>query len=141
MTDSMLPRLTLERDEASAEFFDAAAAEKISLRRCTGCDTYYAAEFPSCRACGAIDATTAHAAGTATLVTWTVVERAPHPAFADVVPYLVGIIELSEGPWMCGRLLFIPERPRPGMALRAEFRRSHDGEAYPIFVPAGQQSE
>src|SRR2546430_14004004 len=105
MTDSMLPRLTLERDEASAEFFDAAAAEKILLRRCTGCDSYYAAEFPSCRACGAIDATTAHADGTGTLGTWTVGERAPHPAFADVVPYAVGITEPSEGPWVGGRRL------------------------------------
>src|SRR3954453_3204296 len=141
MTDSMLPRLTLQRDEASAEFFDSAAAEKISLRRCIGCDAYYAAEFPSCRACGGIDATTAHAAGTATLVTWTVVERAPHPAFADVVPYLVGIVELAEGPWMRGRLLLGAGRGRPGLALRAEFRGSRDGEAYPIFLPAGGESE
>jgi uncharacterized OB-fold protein len=69
MTDPMLPRLTLERDEASAEFFDAAAEAKILLRRCTGCGSYDAAESPSCPACGAIDATTAYAAGTATLVT------------------------------------------------------------------------
>ncbi|MGX9672878.1 Zn-ribbon domain-containing OB-fold protein [Mycobacterium sp. HM-7] len=70
-------------------------------------------------------------------MSWTVVHRAPNRAYTDVVPYTVGIVELSEGPWVYARIVI--DEPRCGVALKAEFVHPEDGESYPIFVEAASQ--
>jgi len=64
-------------------------------------------------------------------VTWTTVHKAPNRAYTDCVPYVVGIVELTEGPWLYARI--DTEIPTAGMALTAAFVHSEDGESYPIF--------
>jgi uncharacterized OB-fold protein len=134
MRDIRFPQLTLQRDEASADFFDAVSAGAIIVLDCGCCGGHRSAASPVCSACGATEATARRACGRGSLVSWTVVERAPHPAFAEVVPYVVGIVELDEGPWLHARLLVAADQVWPGMALRAQFHRSPDGEAYPVFT-------
>jgi uncharacterized OB-fold protein len=136
MPDVTLPQLTLARDEASAGFFDAAAASRLLILRCAACGSFSPMDADVCVACGGLDLSGAAAGGEAELVSWTVVHRAPHPAFAELVPYLVGIVELAEGPWMHARLALTEERARPGLPVRADFRQSVDGEHYPVFVPS-----
>jgi uncharacterized OB-fold protein len=121
----------MQRDSKSAQFFDAASRNELVLKVCKHCGQALPPEAAACTTCGHSRLTWTKAAGTGTLVTWTVVHTAPNAAFTDLVPYTVGVVELTEGPWLYGRVV---GEPVVGMALRAEFRHSEGGESYPIFV-------
>jgi uncharacterized protein len=125
----------MRRDSKSAEFFDAAARNELVIKRCDRCGQALPPEAAVCTTCGQTELTWTAAAGTGTLVTWTVVHRAPNAAFADLVPYTVGVVELAEGPWLYAR---IAGEPSVGQALSAEFVHAETGESYPIFVGVAQ---
>jgi uncharacterized protein len=110
------PFPVVERDDASAEFFDAAARGELVLP-----------------GVGPVS-------GAATLVSWVVVHRAPLPALAGAVPYVSAVVELAEGPWLLVRLVDAdPSALRVGAALVARYVRSgtddQPGETLPVFAP------
>lgn len=123
---------TIERDAKSAEFFEAAAGDELVIKRCEDCEQALPPEAAVCTTCAGTALTWAPATGAGTLVSWTVVHRAPNHAYADLTPYIVGVVELAEGPWLYASVE--TEAPEAGQALRAEFRHPEAGEAYPVFV-------
>lgn len=125
---------SMRRDEKSAKFFDAAARGDLAIRRCTSCSASLAPEAGVCTRCGETSLEWARATGAATLVAWTVVHRAPSRAYGDLVPYVVGLVEIAEGPWLYARLDV--ESPRSAMDLDVTFVTSPDGESHPVFVEA-----
>jgi uncharacterized protein len=122
----------LQRDTKSAEFFDAAAAGHLLIKQCDECARALAPEASVCTACAGPALHWLPAAGNGTLVTWTTVHKAPNPAYTDRVPYVVGVVELTEGPWLYGRI--DTETLTAGMALTATFVHGEGGESYPIFT-------
>lgn len=121
----------IERDAKSAEFFDAAARDKLMIKRCRGCDQALAPEAAVCTTCAGTALAWAPATGSATLVSWTVVHRAPNRALTGLTPYTVGVVELAEGPWLYAAIQ--TAAPEVGQPLRAAFRHPAAGEAYPVF--------
>lgn len=119
----------IERDSKSAEFFDAAAEERLVIRRCTACGESLPPEAVVCTTCAGTELDWVPAAGTGVLASYAVVHRAPHPAYR--VPYTIGIVELDEGPWLYARVE--AETPAVGLPVRVAFRHPADGEAYPVF--------
>ena len=71
----------VDRDEASAGFFDAAAHGRLAVRRCVTGDGLFAPEVARCPRCGAATEWIT-VSGRGCLVTWAVVHRSPHPALA-----------------------------------------------------------
>src|SRR5947208_2169381 len=124
----------VERDEASAGFFDAAAHGRLAVRRCATGDGLFAPEVARCPRCGrATEWITVSGGGR--LVTWTVVHRSPHPALAEVVPYVTAVVELAEGPWLHTRLAVDDaSRLAAGLPVAVAFARPSDGESVPYFV-------
>lgn len=129
MTEHSWP--PIERDAKSAPFFDAAARDELLIKRCEHCHQALPPEAVVCTTCGRTELSWMPAAGTGTLVSWTVVHRAPNRAYADLVPYTVGIVELTEGPWLYGRI--VADAPTAGLLLRAEFVHAEGTESHPIF--------
>ncbi|MEV6223861.1 Zn-ribbon domain-containing OB-fold protein [Nocardia fluminea] len=126
----------MRRDAKSAEFFEAASRGELAIKKCAGCGRSLAPEAMVCTDCGGSDPTWTSASGAGTLITWTTVHKAPNPAFAPMVPYTVGVVELAEGPWLYAR---ITGEPRAGAALRAEFVHPAEGESYPTWVVTSGQ--
>jgi uncharacterized protein len=93
----------VERDEATAEFFDAAAAGKFLLRRCPA-GHYSEPPAALCTTCGSTQLSWAAAAGGATLVSWAVTEGKHGQAGEPAATVLV-IGEFDEGPWWWSQLL------------------------------------
>ncbi|WP_370937371.1 Zn-ribbon domain-containing OB-fold protein [Amycolatopsis sp. cg13] len=124
----------IQRDTKSAPFFDAAARDELVIKRCTGCGQALPPEALVCTTCAGTALDWIPAEGSGTLLTWTTVHRAPNRAYTDLVPYTVGIVELSEGPWLYARV--DTARPSPDLPLRAEFVHPGDGESYPVFTAA-----
>lgn len=126
-----LTQLPAFRDEKSGPFYDAAADGRLAIRGCASCHEALAPEAVVCTTCAGTDLRWLRALGTGSLVAWTTVHRAPNRLYADLVPYVVGLIELDEGPWLYGRL--VASEPRSGMHVRAVFPVASDGDAYPVF--------
>ena len=119
------------RDDATGPFFDAARGEELVIQKCSSCGHLLGLDARTCPVC---ESTALHwipASGRGSVVTWTVVHRAPHPAFADLVPYTVGIVELAEGPWMYARITGTPHAA--GDDVRVRFLHDDAGESIPIF--------
>jgi uncharacterized OB-fold protein len=121
------------RDDASAPFFDAARREELCIQRCGNCGHVESPDARICARCESIALSWIHASGGGSLITWAVVHRPPHPAFADLVPYVAGIIELDEGPWMHARLLGPPRSLQPGASMRVVFLHDEGDESIPAF--------
>jgi uncharacterized protein len=125
----------VDRDSATGEFFDGAAAGQFMLRRCAA---GHFSEPPSvaCTTCGSTDLSWAAAAGGATLVSWAVVWERPS---GDTEPNRTVLVigELDEGPWWSQLVGADPASLAVGQRLRVEFRRAAAGhEAVPVFTPA-----
>ncbi len=119
----------IERDSKSAGFFDAASEDRLVIRKCTACTQALPPEAAVCTTCAGTDLDWVPAAGTGVLASYTVVHRAPHPAYR--VPYTIGIVELDEGPWLYARIR--GDHSAVGVRVRATFRHPDEGESYPVF--------
>ncbi len=79
-------------------YWAAAAEDRFELQYCEACGSY---QFPPghlCRNCGADGLTWRAASGRGHIHTFSIVHRAPLPAFRAHVPYVVALIDLAEGP-------------------------------------------
>jgi uncharacterized protein len=122
----------VDRDEATAEFFDAAAAGRLLLRRCEH-GHYSEPAVAQCTTCGSLRLDWVPAAGGASLISWAVTRS------KDGAPTVLVIAELDEGPWWWSRLTAAdPARLTVGTRLVVAFARP-DGEheAIPVFELAG----
>lgn len=93
------------RDEASAEFFAAAARGELLMQRCPASGDVLGPQARTCPSCGSADLDPVVVSGRGTLVSWAVVHQAPVPSLAAAVPYLTAVVELAEGPWLLARLV------------------------------------
>jgi uncharacterized OB-fold protein len=128
----------IEGDEASAAFFDAARGGRLAIRRCTTCGHLYPPHQLTCPDGGPLE--WIDAAGTATLVTWTVDHGAGISAeltSATGDGEVIAIVELAEGPWLHTAVPGVdPATLSAGMPMRVEFLALGGGEPVPTFVPA-----
>lgn len=126
----------VDRDAATAEFFDGTAAGRFLLRRCPA-GHFSEPPAAACTTCASTDLSWAAAGGGGTLVSWTVVWGRPS---SDSEPdrTVLAIGELDEGPWWWSQLVGSdPASLTVGQRLRIEFRRAADElEAVPVFVSA-----
>jgi uncharacterized OB-fold protein len=126
------------RDEASAVFYDAAAAGTLLIRRCPTCGTRYPPQQRRCHDSETLE--WVEASGVAAVVSWAVDHvPPPDPVFAavDGTSLIFGWVELDEGPWMQVAIVDAdPATLHEGTSLRVRFVRPGGGEAIPIFGPA-----
>ena len=132
----------VERDQASAAFFAAAARGELLVKRCPRGGDVLGPEARTCPSCGSVELTPVIATGRGTLISWAVVHRAPAEALAAAVPYVTAIVELAEGAWLMVRLVGCDAtRLRVGLPVAARFVPSGGavaeaaGEVLVAFAP------
>jgi len=69
---------------------------------CNACDAYTFPPQGVCQKCGSQDLEVTEVKGQGTLKTFTVIRVAPE---GMTPPYLVGLVELDEGPWAMGNVV------------------------------------
>ena len=121
-------------------YWQKAKEHELWLRSCNDCGGayFYPRDISPC--CFSKDTTWVRASGKATLFTYAIVERAPHPGFVPDVPFVTAIVELEEGPKMATNIVIdepTPEKLQIGMALEVVFEDISDDLALPKFAPAG----
>jgi uncharacterized OB-fold protein len=123
-------------DEASAPYFEGAAAGRLMLMRCRACGTHRYPSRERCDACWSTDTEWVQASGRATLHSWVLFHQVYHPAFADRVPYNVAVVELAEGPRITTNIVGCANADlHAGMPLEVTFETVADGVALPKFRP------
>jgi hypothetical protein len=116
-------------------FWDAAASGRLLLPRCNACGRHFFRPEVACTHCFATDWQWVPASGRGTLYSYSVVHRAPAPGF--VVPLVLAVVELDEGPAMFSNLVGCAELDiRIGMALAVRFERVAEAICLPRFAPA-----
>jgi uncharacterized protein len=104
MTDTpAFPVPAPERD--GMPFWDAARQERLTVQRCPSCRCFTWQPVPVCPACRSPELAWEEVSGRATILSWTVPYPPVLPAFADLLPFVVVLVELAEGPRMVGQLV------------------------------------
>lgn len=129
-----LPRV--DRDDSTSWFFEAAARGELVMRRGPSGSIHPPEARVDTRS-GSTGLEPVTVSGSASLVSWTVVHQAPHPALADAVPYVSAVVELTEGPWLIVRLRGDETQLRAGAPLQVCFAATgpddDPGEYVPVF--------
>lgn len=126
-----------EIDDATSEFWSAAADGRLVADRCADCGAL--APYPRgfCPECWSSNVAAEELSGRATLYTYSEVHANPMPPFKDLTPYVAAIVDLEEGPRMVTRLVDVPiAEVQIGMALQATFERVDEGEGLVLFTRA-----
>jgi uncharacterized OB-fold protein len=122
-------------DTLTAGYWQHAREGRFALPRCESCGQHHFYPRPACPHCGGARIAWAEASGRGTVYSFSVVHRAPGPAFAGDVPYVVAIVETEEGPHLLTRIVGIaPDQVRIGMKLRVRFDRVSNDVALPVFA-------
>lgn len=108
-------------------FWDAIEKREFILQKCTDCREWVFYPRLLCPHCWSDHLEWAPASGKGRLKTWSVVHRPGHPAWETVTPYLLGLVELAEGPTMLTHLLIDPSYPLSvGLPLRVRYTKCGD---------------
>jgi uncharacterized OB-fold protein len=87
-------------DADTAAFWRGLQGGKLLLQHCADCCHVQYYQQATCRACGRENLVHRPASGRGKVYSFSVVHRAPGPAFKADVPYAVVLVELEEGPRM-----------------------------------------
>lgn len=125
-----LPRPT----SLSKPFWDACREGRLTVQKCTACDTLTFIPQPCCGNCLSENLEWVESSGRGTLYSFTTVYRPQQPAFE--VPYTVVVVELEEGYYMLSNLRGVePEDVKIGLPLEVVFEERSDEITLPLFQP------
>ncbi|WCB91800.1 hypothetical protein DSM104299_00477 [Baekduia alba] len=121
----------------SARLWEALAERRLELPRCGACRRLRFPPLSTCPYCGSSDHAWEPVQARGTLYSWVVTHVAFDASLADDVPYVVGTVQLPDGPRIFARLEGVaPAALAPDMALEGVFG-DEDGLPFLRFRPAG----
>jgi uncharacterized protein len=88
-----------------APFWESIRERRLTVQRCPLCARYVWQPAPVCPGCGSPELSWKEVTGRATVLSWTIPYPPVLPAFADLVPFVVLVVQLDEGPRMVGQLV------------------------------------
>lgn len=89
----------------SQVYWDSANQERLMIRQCKACKEFHFMPRYLCPACWSIELEWIQATGLGVVHSFTIVRRAPMKEFDHLVPYVIALIELNEGPRMMANIL------------------------------------
>lgn len=129
-----IPRPLPKLEGATGQFYDWCRKGELRFQRCTSCGTFRHPPRELCAECRSFDWEWARSTGQGTVFTYTIVERALHPAFAGATPYAAAVVELAEGVRLLSRVVDRPpEQLRIGMPVLVDFEALSETVTVPVF--------
>ena len=125
-------------DLVTAPYWQHIGEGRFALPRCESCGRHHFYPRGACPYCGSTRIAWAEASGRGEVYSFSVVHRAPGPAFKDDVPYVVAIVKTDEGPHLLSRVTGVaPEAVKIGMRLKVKVQKTADGPTLPVFEADG----
>lgn len=122
-------------DPLTEPYWAATARGELAFPRCHACNRHHFYPKPVCPHCGATEFSWEPVSGRGSIYSYSVVHRAPGPAFADDVPYVIAIIKTDEGPHLMSRVDVSPESVSMNMRVKARFLDLPENMQLPVFAP------
>ncbi len=97
MSNTEPPRPEPVATESSRGFWEAIARHELAVQRCCACERLRHYPQPFCPVCRSAEFDWQPLSGRGEIYSYTVAHRAFHPAWQDLVPYVIATIELEEG--------------------------------------------
>ncbi len=85
-------------------YWDSLKEHAVKVQKCSSCGTLRYVPKELCYNCQSMDVTWTTISGTGEIYTYTVVRRAPTPAYQEEAPYTIVHVTMSEGFRMIGTL-------------------------------------
>jgi uncharacterized protein len=124
--------------EWNRPFFAGGTEGKLVLQRCLRCRKLIYYPRILCPFCLFPKYEWETLSGRGSVYSFAIVWRPNHPAFADRIPIILAVVDLSEGPQMVTTLVgCTPDRVEIGMQVSVVFDSIADGIALPKFEPLG----
>lgn len=124
-------------DADSAAYWAGLREGRLLLQHCLECGHVQVYQQGLCRHCLSDRIEHRAASGRGRVFSWSVVHRAPGPAFRADTPYAVLLVELKEGPRMISALVQgDPHAVHEGMAVELVCEADARGGVLPKFRPA-----
>ena len=125
----------------NAGFWAALKNHELRLQRCTACQTLRYPVSPVCHNCLSYEHEWELLSGRGTLGSWIIVEQATgNPAWQEVVPYVVALVNLEEGPRITSNVVGLEhaqfDQLKYGMPLTIVFDDVTPEITLPKFRPA-----
>jgi uncharacterized protein len=121
--------------ELHEPFWESIRQHAARLQRCDQCGTFRFIPTEICARCGSEDATWTLISGRGVVYTFTVVHRAPTPAYQAEAPYVIVHVEMEEGPRMISNLLGVdPTAVRIGQPVQLVYEDQEDGTSLYKFT-------
>lgn len=127
------PRPIAPSDAVTEPWWHETRQGRFTVQRCTVCGRTQFYPRAICTRCGALDLELIDASGRGTVYSYTVVRRAPHPAFEP--PYVVAMVRLEEGELLLTNIVGVePDAIRCDMPVRLVWEELPDGRKLPLFT-------
>ena len=125
-------------DALTQPYWDACKDHELKVQQCRACRRMRHRPSAGCHWCGERDVDWTRLSGRGKVYTYTVVHRAFHPAFAQDVPYAVGLVAAEEDPTVRFHTRFVECDPgdiHVGMDVEVTFDLEDDGAVIPHWRP------
>ena len=123
-------------NEANAPYWASARARKLQLPRCEECHSFFYPLTLRCRACLSGNVAWTAVSGDASLVTWNVMHQIYDKSFAELAPYIVGVVKLAEGPQMVTSIVGTDAANlRAGLPVKLEYLEVTSEITLPVYRP------
>ncbi len=121
----------------TAPFWEACREQRLLIQHCSHCDQYQFYPRMLCVNCMQANPDWYQASGRGKVKSWTVVRTPVSPAYADMTPYVIALIELDEGPTMMSQLRDCADSSlQSGMRVKVVFEAWSEQITMPLFIPA-----
>jgi len=92
-------------DRDTKPFWDACARGELLIQRCGACGKFLWQPRPVCSNCQTPEPAWTKVSGDGVVASWTVMRPPTLPAYAEMVPFVVLLVELKEGVRLLGYLV------------------------------------
>ena len=124
----------LTRSPEAAPFWEGCRAKRLMLPQCGVCRRahFYPRRF--CPFCDSTDITWIQSSGTGTIYSFAIVRQPIEAAFASLVPYAIGIVELDEGVRLLSRIAGELDQVRCAKSVHVTFEEFSPALTVPVFA-------
>jgi hypothetical protein len=127
-------------DPISEPYWTATTRGELLIQYCPACDRFEFYPRPFCRQCAG-DLTWRQASGRGTIYSFTIVRQSRTPPFDQLVPYVVALVDLDEGPRMMTNIVDCDaDSVTIGQRVAVDFAGEVEGIALPFFHPVEESS-
>jgi uncharacterized OB-fold protein len=118
----------------NAWWWEQAAAGKLAIQRCTGCQVLRHPPRPMCGECRSMQWDFIESSGCGTVASFTVLHHPQFPGYD--YPLIIVLVDLAEGTRLTAQLRDCePAQVTFGMAVQSYIHQDEDGFRIPMFRP------